>query len=104
MLGIEPSLDKHLREAIAQILSVPGQVILDSVGLIESRPGYQGLGTAVCSVLCELPKTKSLFERLAEAGANVYLWPSPDLWISSSKVLRASQFRRIRTRGSPNTK
>jgi hypothetical protein len=101
LLGIQPALHGQLREEIAQILSIGGQRLHDSAARIEIQPGYFGLGQAICSVLDALAPTTALFERLAEAGASICLWPSPQLWDPQRKILRRSRFHRIRTRSSP---
>jgi hypothetical protein len=101
LLGIQPGLHRQLREEIAQILCVGGQRLYDSATRIETQPGYFGLGKAICSVLDALEPTTSLFERLAEAGAGICLWPTPQLWDPQLKTLRRSQFHRIRTRSPP---
>lgn len=104
LLGIEPQLDDSLRELTAQILSVPGQLLYRSATLIEDQPGYQNQGKAICNVLDALPQTTSLFERLAEAGSGVSLWPLLTLWDMQLKRLRPSPFQCIRTRASPVSK
>jgi hypothetical protein len=102
LLGTEPGLDAHLREQTAQILAVPGQLLHDNSALIKKQPGYQNRGTAICNVLDCLAQTTSVFERLVEAGAGLFLWPPPELWDIQMKTLRPSRFRCIRTRASPH--
>lgn len=101
LLGIEPDIDEHLREETAQIISVPGQLLYDSVSLIKEKPGYQAMGSAICTILKAIPNMTSIFERIAEAGAVAALWSSPDLWDCEHNILKESKFRRIRTRASP---
>lgn len=101
LLGIQPGLHGNLRDEIAQILLVGGQRLHDSAARIERQPGYFGLGQAICGVLDALVPTTSLFERLAEAGAAICLWPTPHLWDPHRKILRKSRFHCIRTRSSP---
>ncbi len=101
LLGVQPGLHGKLRDEIAQILSVGGQRLHDGAARIEHQPGYFGLGQAICGVLDAILPATSLFERLAEAGAAICLWPTPQLWDPHHKILRKSIFHRIRTRSSP---
>jgi hypothetical protein len=101
LLGIQPGLHARLREEAAQILAVPGQLLHDSAALIQAHPNYHNQGKAICHVLDVLKPSASLFERLADAGAGVCLWPALQLWDPRQKILRLSPFRPIRTRASP---
>lgn len=101
VLGIAPQVDERQREATAHILAVPGQLLHDQVLFLLEQPGYQSCGKAICSILAAMEDKSLLFERLAEAGANAGLWPSPDFWDLRRGVLEPSPFRRFRTRASP---
>ncbi len=101
LLGIAPEVDERQREATAQILAVPGQLLHDLALVVTERPGYRSCGEAVCKVLDALADKPLLFERLAEAGANADFWPSPDFWDPRRGLLAPSPFRRVGTRASP---
>jgi hypothetical protein len=101
LLGIQPGLHWRLREETAQILAVSGQLLHDSVTRIQAHPSYQNQGQAICHVLNALEPSTSLFERLAEVGAGVCLWPALELWDPQRKIFRLSPYRSIRTRASP---
>jgi len=101
LLGIKPDIDVYLREETSNILSVPGQVLHDSAGLVQEQSGYRMLGIAICNVLEMIPETASIFERVAEAGAVASLWPTADYWDCQHHRLKTSPFRRVRTRASP---
>jgi hypothetical protein len=101
LLAIKPDIDEYLREEASNILSIPGQVLHDSASLVEEQSGYRALGTAICNVLETIAETNTLFERIAEAGAVVTLWPTPYFWDYQHQILKAPPFRRIRTRASP---
>jgi hypothetical protein len=101
LLGIKPDIEEHLREETSKILSVPGQVLLDCTNLVQEQSGYQTLGTAICNVLEMIPETACVFGRVAEAGTVASLWPSADFWDFKHHRLKASPFRRVRTRASP---
>jgi hypothetical protein len=97
LLGIYPSFHQRLREETAQILDVPGQLLHDGAALIKKQTGYHGLGKACCHILESIPASNWLFESLAEAGANVCLWPSPYIWDQRQRRLRRTMFRGIGT-------
>lgn len=101
LLAIKPDIDEYLREEVSNILSVPGQVLHDSTGLVQEQSGFRTLGTAICNVLETIPETSTLFERIAEAGAVATLWPAPCFWDCQHQMLKTSPFRRVRTRASP---
>ena len=101
LLGIQPGLHERLREEASQILALPGQLLHDSAALIQAHPNYKNQGKAICHVLNALEPSTSLFERLADAGASVCLWPALELWDPQRKILRLSPYRSIRTRASP---
>jgi hypothetical protein len=101
LLAIKPDIDEYLRDEAANILSVPGQVLHDSAGLVQGQSSYRTLGTAICSVLETIPETTTLFERIAEAGAVATLWPAPCFWDCQHQMLKTGPFRRVRSRASP---
>jgi hypothetical protein len=101
LLAIKPDIDQYVREEAANILSVPGQVLHDSTGLVQGQSGCRTLGTAICNVLETIAQTSTLFERIAEAGAVATLWPVPYFWDCQHHVLRTSSFRAVRSRASP---
>ncbi|MCP4600792.1 MAG: hypothetical protein GY847_09715 [Proteobacteria bacterium] len=80
MLGIQPGLHERLREDSARVLELSGQLLLDSAALIKERPDARSQGKAICCILNVIENSTSLFERLAEAGSNVCLWPPPKRW------------------------
>jgi len=99
LLGIAPETDQHLREEIAQILGVQGQLLSDSTRKINlPAGGYQCYGMTICAILQHIP-AETMFERLTEAGASAGLWPSP--FFLNNNILQPSSFRRVRTRDSP---
>ena len=101
LFGIQPGLHERLREETSQILVLPGQLLHDSAALLQAHPNYQNQGKAICHVLNALEPSTSLFERLADVGAGVCLWPALQLWDPQRKILRLSPYRSIRTRASP---
>ena len=99
LLGIAPETDVHLREEIAQILGVQGQLLSDSSRKIDLPVcGYQCYGSAICDILQHIP-TETMFERLTETGVGIGLWPAP--FFLNNNLLQPSSFRRVRTRASP---
>lgn len=91
ILGVAPGLSERVREELATILSIPGQLLHDGSALIKTCPGLQILGKTILRILNVLEKSPSIFERLAEAGAKVRLWPPPRQW-----DWRLSKFRSSR--------
>lgn len=100
--GINPDSDAAQREAVIQLLNVPGQVLNDHMLRISEYPGYQNRGKAICSILEILHSGPSLFERLGALGSNVGFWPPLYLWDTQHSCLRKSQFQADRTRSSPD--
>ncbi len=99
--GINPDSDAGQREAVIQLLNVPGQLLHDHVQRIDKHSGYQNRGDAVCSILETLNCGSTLFERLAALGAKVGFWPPLHLWDAQHSCLRQSRFQTIGTRASP---
>ncbi len=90
ILGVAPGLHERVREELAQILSLPGQLLHDGAVLIKKCPGVQNLGKAIRGILNVIDQCPSIFERLAEAGAKVGLWPPPKRWDSCFNIFRPS--------------
>lgn len=101
LLGISASTDERQRERIAQILSIPGQLIHDSANLIENQHSYCIMGDGICRVLDEIPLTASIFERIALAGAIAGIWSRPLQWDRRTHAYRPSKFQPSGTRASP---
>ena len=102
LLGIAPETSHFLREEIAQILTLPGQLLNEAGTQITlSNCGFQCCGNEICKLLQSIP-TGSLFDRLAEVGASVGLWKAPMFVINN--MLQPSSFHRVRMRGSPEKK
>ncbi len=90
MLGIQPGLHKGLREDIARVLALPGQLLHDSTANIRDFTDAQSKGRAICCILNAIEESTLIFERLAEAGAKVCLWPPPMRWDARLKIFRSS--------------
>ncbi len=90
MLGVQPGLHERLREEIKRILALPGQLYYDSTAIVNEHPDAQHQGKAICKLLNELEDSPSIFDRLAEVGANVCLWPPPKRWDPRHKRYRSS--------------
>ncbi len=90
MLGVQPGLHERLREEIKRILALPGQLYYDSTAIVNEHPDARHLGKAICKLLNELEDSPSIFDCLAEAGANVCLWPPPKRWDPRHKRFRSS--------------
>lgn len=101
LLGIQPGLHPRLREEVAQMLAVPGQRLHDSAAFMAAHPDCQSQGKAICMVLDSLQPSPFLFDRLADAGCGVCLWPPLNRWDPQGKIFRLSPYRCIRTRASP---
>ena len=101
LLGLSPDLKQTQREEIGQILSIPGQILHDTVKHICEDRSCSALGKSIRAILGLLPKTSSLFERLAEAGSVAGLWRCVQLWCGKLRIWRFSSFRTMRTRASP---
>lgn len=102
LLGIDPDTEQYLREETAQILTIPGQLLNDTINQINlSTCAYQSWGKEICRIVQDIP-TETLFERLAEAGASAGLWAVPFFLINN--MFQPSSFRRVRMRGSPEKK
>lgn len=99
LLSVHPRVGSGERETAAAILPVPGQVLHDGAALIECQPHYRNWGQAICCVLDALAGGPFLFERLAECGARVGLWPLPQIWEAGQ--VRRPTFRNLRTRAPP---
>ncbi len=98
LLGIDPDTEQYLREETAQILTIPGQLLNDTINQINlSTCAYQSWGKEICRIVQDIP-TETLFERLAEAGASAGLWAVPFFLINN--MFQPSTFRRVRMRGS----
>lgn len=103
LLGIAPDIEQYLREEIAQLLRIPGQLLNDITSQINLPTcGYQCRGMAICNVLQHIP-AETMLERLAEAGACVDFWPAP-FFLDDNNMLKPSSFYKVRTRGSPKKK
>ena len=89
MLGVQPGLHERLREEISGILGLPGQVYYDNRMIVNERPDARRLGKAIRNLLNELEDSPSIFDRLAEVGANVCLWPPPNRWDPRHKRFRS---------------
>ncbi len=90
ILGVDPGLPERVREELSQILSLSGQLLRDIAGFIKKRPSAQNKGKSICRILSVIDRSPSIFERLAEAGAKVCLWPKPKRWDPSLNVFRSS--------------
>ena len=101
LLGIQAGLHQRLREEMAQILAVPAQRLYDSAALLAAHPDCQSQGQAICLVLDSLQSSRCVFDRLADAGAEVCLWPPLNRWDPQKKIFRLSAYRSMRTRASP---
>jgi hypothetical protein len=101
LLGIQAGLHQRLREEMAQILAVPAQRLHDSAALMAAHPDCQNQGQAICMVLDSLQSSSCVFDRLADAGAQVCLWAPFNRWDSKLKTFRLSAYRSMRTRASP---
>jgi hypothetical protein len=101
LLGIQAGLHQRLREEMAQILAVPAQRLHDSAALMAAHPDCQSQGQAICMVLDSLQSSSCAFDRLADAGAQVCLWPPLNRWDPQLKIFRLSAYRSMRTRASP---
>jgi len=98
LLGIAPDTEPYLREEIAHILSVPGQILNDCSNQIHlSICEYQRNGKEICHILQCIP-AEMLFERFAETGAGAGLWATPLFF--TNNILQQSPFHRVRMRGS----
>jgi hypothetical protein len=91
ILGVAPGLSERVREELATILSISGQLLHDGAALIKRCPGVQILGKTIHRILNAIEKSPSIFERLAEAGAKVRLWPPPRQWDSRLHIFRSSR-------------
>ncbi len=101
ILGVHPELDERVREELAQILSLPGQQLLDCANTIRENCDDHCRGKAICKILSLIEESSGAFNRLADAGAAVCLWAWPERWNPTLKIFRSSPYRRNRTRGAP---
>ena len=101
ILAIDCASDQRQREQIAHILSIPGQILHDSAGLILNQHAYSVMGDGICSVLDAIPLNISIFLRLAQAGAVAGIWPSPLQWDRHTNSYRPPKFPQPGTRASP---
>ncbi|RLC27444.1 MAG: hypothetical protein DRH37_10755 [Deltaproteobacteria bacterium] len=101
ILAIDCASDQRQREQIAHILSIPGQILHDSAGLILNQHAYSVMGDGICSVLDAIPLNVSIFLRLAQAGAVAGIWPSPLQWDRHTNSYRSLKFPQPGTRASP---
>jgi hypothetical protein len=101
ILGIDWTSDQRQREQIAHILSIPGQLLHDSAGLIANQHAYSVTGDGICSVLDAIPLNVSIFLRLAQAGAVAGIWPPPLQWDRHTNGYRSLKFPQPGTRASP---
>ncbi len=102
LLGVAPELSRRQRERIAAVLAVPGQKLEDAARGLETGAGYRSLGQAAVGVLRALHWEASVFERLAESGFAVGLWPQPRVCLGPGRPLRLSPFRGPGTRPPPH--
>lgn len=101
LFGLDEFIDERMRERIARILPVPGQTIHDNAVRFQKNSSSCISGDCICSVLNKIPLSSSIFERLAEAGADAGLWPRHLTWDQTTGSYRSFPFRRMRTRASP---
>ncbi len=101
ILAIDCASDQRQREQIALILSIPGQILHDSAGLIATQHAYSVMGDGICSVLDAIPLNISIFLRLAHAGAVAGIWPPPLQWDRHTNSYRSLKFPQPGTRASP---
>jgi hypothetical protein len=91
LLGISQSLNQHVRETIAEALS------LDHLRLRELLPktslGYRSLGLAICEVLKSIHSGTTRAMRLLFCGYAIGRWAMPWRWDSKRKVLEGLPFR-----------
>ena len=99
--GINGASDPRQREQISHILSIPGQLLHDSAGLIANQHAYSVMGDGICSVLDAIPPNVSIFLRIAQAGAVAGIWPPPLQWDRHTNSYRSLKFPQPGTRASP---
>lgn len=102
LFGIGSGNNAPQREEVAQIMMIPGQLLHDSTAALNDVSGIKAKGTAISTILNQIPVTATLFERLSEIGAGAGLWPTPLFCDPTRRSLHPTPFRAIRTRGSPN--
>ncbi len=86
------------REAFAQTLFIPGQILHAASQSIAGSSAFNTLGRVVCDVLTELPVfLGDLFERLTACGAAVGLWPVLHVWRPHLRQLQRRVFSHGRT-------
>jgi len=89
MLGVQPGLHERLREEISGILALPGQPYYDCTAIVNEHPDARHQSKAICNLLEQLENSPSIFDRLAEVGAKVCLWPPPKRWDPRHKRFRS---------------
>lgn len=101
LVGVAPGLDARQREATAELLGIPGQLLHACSVHLETHPTYARCGEAIRAVLEVLPETRMVFERLAESGHRRGLWPVLYRWHVPSSALHTAPFCLPRTRAPP---
>ena len=86
------------REAFAQTLFLPGQILHAASQAIVGSSALNTIGRVVSDVLAELPVVLGdLFERLTACGAAVGLWPELHVWRPHLRQLQRRVFSHGRT-------
>jgi hypothetical protein len=98
-LAVEQS-DK-VRERIAAALAVALVVVMDQVTRIQQRPGYRSRGSAVMTVLAQMPRDIRCTERLLAAGYEAGLLRPALLWDPDRGQMRHIVFPQPESRGPP---
>lgn len=101
LLGLDPQLDDKQREAIAHLLIIPGQSLHDGTKRLLDQSSSRIKGAVVCDILDQIAPTAFIFERLADVGSIVDLWPAPFFWDSNLSRLLSVSFRSTGTRAPP---
>ena len=84
LTGVHPELSDRQREAVAHSLEVPLLSLRDSSARWRS---WTDRGQAIVDVLQLMPLTRSVPDRLLDAGAQVGLWPVLYRWQPARGVL-----------------
>jgi len=101
LLGISSTSGSWQREAITEILDLPGQLVAQSFAGLRVQPTFKKQGQSICRLLKALDN-HCLFERLVQTGSIAGLWPVSYFSTYKTKRLKRNSFHALGIRGSPS--
>lgn len=91
LFGVHPDLPSRAREAVAERLDVPVLVLQDAKARWVASRSWTMHAQEILEAVAAIPVTRSMPEKVIEAGAEVGLWPAPVFWRPDRRLLERSR-------------